>query len=427
VIKVLHLTPHLGGGVGKAIAGICEHSTVDVTHTIICLENPEKNFYIEFLNAININVVINPSHERLLELVRESDIIQVEWWNHPGLIEKLISLSGIPIRLVVWSHISGLFNPIIPHELIRSANKFILTSSCSLDVPVIKEIMNEFPEKVSVISSGGGLAGIANNHEKSYSPIKAGYIGTLNFSKLHPQYVEFIATVNDEIFSVSMYGDLEGSDALMQKAEEKKRPHLLKTHGFNSDVDLILNELNVFAYLLNPYHFGTAENALLEAMAAGVVPLVLDNPAELSIVTHKRNGLVIHSPEEFGTAIQWLSNNPIALEKMGKAASKDVKEKYTYKNSNQAFEKTYDSVLHLKKDKINFLSIFGSKPSEWFLSCRSNDGVFKENGVVLLPQKSDNAYFGLVQKTKGSVRHFSRHFKEDIDLMRWNNYIENML
>ncbi len=427
MIKILHLTAHLGGGVGKAISGICEHSSDTVVHTVICLEKPEKDFYIQFLKTINVNVVISPSDERLLRLVQESDIVQVEWWNHPVLIEKLVFLTGTPMRLIVWSHISGLFNPIIPQELIRSATKFILTSSCSLAVPAIKKLIDKFPEKISVISSGGGVDTISISNQKSYSLIKAGYIGTINFSKLHPEYLEYIATVSDEVFSVSMYGDLEGGDALKQNALEKNRLHLLKMHGFDSNIEAILNDLNVFAYLLNPCHFGTAENALIEAMAAGVVPIVCDNLAELSIVNHKRNGFVIHSPEEFGCAIQWLSNHPIEFEKMGQAASKDVKEKYTYKKSSKAFESVYNTAFYLNKDKINFHSIFGSKPSDWFLSCRSNDGIFKDNGDVLLPKKTDCAYYEVIQKTKGSVQHFSAYFKDDMDLLRWKHSIENIL
>ena len=44
--QVLHLTAHLGGGVGKALSGIvrqAKDSGSKFQHVIICLEEPEKS------------------------------------------------------------------------------------------------------------------------------------------------------------------------------------------------------------------------------------------------------------------------------------------------------------------------------------------------------------------------------------------------
>ena len=54
--------------------------------------------------------------------------------------------------------------------------------------------------------------------------------------------------------------------------------------GKVDDVAPYLAEFDVFGYPLRPDHYGTAEQVLGEAMAAGVVPVVMDNPAEKIIL-----------------------------------------------------------------------------------------------------------------------------------------------
>ena len=51
--------------------------------------------------------------------------------------------------------------------------------------------------------------------------------------------------------------------------------------GKIDNIEPYLAVFDIFAYPLNPNHYGTAEQVLQEAMAAGVVPVVFNNPQKI--------------------------------------------------------------------------------------------------------------------------------------------------
>ena len=67
---------------------------------------------------------------------------------------------------------------------------------------------------------------------------------------------------------------------------------------------------DIFFYPLQPDHYGTAENALVEAMSLGLMPVVLDNPAEMAIVRDGETGFVARSIERCTALLQTLLASP---------------------------------------------------------------------------------------------------------------------
>ena len=57
---MLHITSHLGGGVGKAISGLIMSGKNCIDSQIILLEKPEQMYYVDLLVEQNISVVIEP-------------------------------------------------------------------------------------------------------------------------------------------------------------------------------------------------------------------------------------------------------------------------------------------------------------------------------------------------------------------------------
>ena len=134
-----------------------------------------------------------------------------------------------------------------------------------------------------------------------------GYFGSLNFAKLHPHYVDFLAAVDKPGLTVRLIGDLTNRDILERQSALIGREGMFEFRGYSTDIAAELKAINVLAYLLNPEHYGTTENALLEAMAVGIVPIVLDNPAERHIIEDNRTGLIVSTPSEFSKAVYWLA------------------------------------------------------------------------------------------------------------------------
>ena len=420
-MKILHLTAHIGGGVGKALSGLVAQASVSgagVRHRIVCLEEPEKSQFVDRIHHYGGEVIVCPSMDKLEKLIEDSDIVQLEWWNHPATIQCLCSLSNFPIRLLTWSHVSGLHNPIIPQKLIMASHRFLFTSKCSFEGKDVKTLIPKLKDRLGVVSSSGGFSGLPEPREEVNESISTGYFGSLNFAKLHPNYIEYLAAVKLPDFKVRIIGDLCNQDVLSKQCDAIGKSGMLEFTGYSTDIASELGSINVLAYLLNPEHYGTTENALLEAMAMGIVPIVLDNPAECQIVDDNVTGLIVHSPAEFAEAIHRLSQNPRDRLMLGTRAAKSVRERFSAEKMEAALNSHYQAILTTGKKKIDFSKIFGTDPAKWFLSCQRDKNVFADDGSINSSGCVSGGY-GLFEKSKGTVFHFNNYFPNNLKLKSW--------
>lgn len=427
MLNIVHLTAHLGGGVGRALAGVVATAGADVKHSFVCLEKPEKNQFVDLIAQAGCEVLLAPDQQTLLAKLENADIVQVEWWNHPALLGFLAGLPELPMRLVIWCHVSGLSTPIIPALLLGLPHRFIFTSACSLQADTVLAQPIAIKSKLAVISSCGGFAELPEPAPMSYlasKPLSVGYIGSLNFAKLHPDYVNFLAGVPLPDFTVDLIGDTTNQTQLQAQCELQGNPRLLRFQGYTADVVTALNSITVLAYLLNPYHYGTTENALLEAMAMGIVPVVMNNSAERCIVIDKVTGLLVSSRAEFIEAIVWLSEYPELRAELGCSAASHVRRQYSPLRLQSSFAALYRDVADSDKTHINFQPVLGSTPSDWFLSCQKKRSVFSDDGLVY--PIGDASDFGLFERSKGSVRHFHRTFPCDPQLAAWALHLESL-
>ncbi|MCX9014410.1 MAG: glycosyltransferase [Candidatus Methanoperedens sp.] len=420
-MQVLHITAHLGGGVGKVLSGLVAQASISnsgIKHLIVCLEEPEKNQFVDKVREYGGEVIVCPSMDMLEKIIEDSDIVQLEWWNHPATIKYLCSLSIPPIRLLTWSHVSGLHTPIIPKKLILASHVFLFTSQCSFESKEVMSLPPEFEDRLGVVSSSGGFPGLPERRDGINESVSVGYFGSLNFAKLHPRYIDYLAAVEIPGFKVKIIGDLHNQDTLNQQCDAIGKTGILEFAGFVPDIASELATINVLAYLLNPEHYGTTENALLEAMAMGVVPVVLDNPAERQIIDDHSTGLIVHSPDEFADAIQWLSENPDERQRLGIQAAKSVRERFSAEKMEASLNEYYRKTMSMEKRTIDFSEIFGIDPAEWFLSCQDDKSIFIEDGSIELDDDTIVSY-GLFEKSKGSVFHFSEYFPDNLELKLW--------
>lgn len=422
-IKILHITPHLGGGVGKALSSLAiaaKAANCDIKRTFLLLEIPEKTQFVNTIQKLgtSIKIASDMNEQEIHGLLARADVVQLEWWNHPATFKFLCNKKLPPIRLLVWCHVSGTYNPIIPPKLIKAAERFIFTSPCSYQTKTVIELESEFKSKLAVVSSGGGLSGLPKRHHAPSDPLNAGYIGSLNFSKLNPDYIEFLNAVKIPNFKVSLIGDILNQNVLQDQCNQVGKPNLLDFRGYTTNIVKELSSINVLAYLLNPLHYGTAEIALLEAMAMGIVPVVLDNLAEKAIIENNVTGVIVHTPTEFATAIEWLADNPAERIRIAANAARHVRETFTAKRTNDLLNSHYKEIMNSNKKIIDFKSVFGSEPTDWFLSCQPNPARFSThtNSKKTIIEIQD---YSLNEKTKGSVFHFLRNSPNDLRLAKY--------
>ncbi len=411
-IKILHVTPHLGAGVGKALSTLVEASNnFNLEHVFLLLEKPEKSQFLDKISKLGCRVYITPDSDIVASELEEADIVQLEWWNHPATFKFLCESDFPNLRLLVWCHISGLFTPIIPTGLIELSDRFLFTSSCSYQAKNIVTLDDEIRAKLNVVSSGVGFPKYESRAVKKSPSIRAGYMGSLNFSKLHPRVIEFLAAIDIDGFKLNIWGDELNRYDLIKQCKQAGKPGLVEFLGYTDNPIDELESLDVFIYLLNPTHYGTAENVLLEAMSLGVVPIVLDNPAETVIVEHGVNGLVVNNPQDLSDSISWLSGNPDQMARLANAASSMIKNNYNSEIMGSAMNEMYEQILVMPKREADFTQALGDNPCDWFLSCQDNQAAFSS----LISEFSSHEN---MDSSKGSLWHFLKYFPDDDCLNR---------
>ncbi|MBN1130982.1 MAG: glycosyltransferase, partial [Chitinispirillaceae bacterium] len=81
-----------------------------------------------------------------------------------------------------------------------------------------------------------------------------------------------------------------------------------------------LGIFDVFGYPLGRDHYGTGEQALIEAMAAGLPVVVFDNGSERHLVEHGETGLVVKNEREYTAALEKLHRDEALRRRLGDRA-----------------------------------------------------------------------------------------------------------
>lgn len=337
-MRILHVAAHLGGGIGKAHAAMAPHMPRDVEQKFALLEEPIDRRHVDAIEACGGRVVVTDKRG-VRRLAEGADIIQIEYWGHPAL-DAILDRWYLPSDLpsVCWCHVSGLHKPNLP--LGWSVSRFVATSAITL--PLLPRAVEK---TASVINSGFGFENIAPRH-KCAGRLRVVYLGTVEFKfqstpfegdkknltsgctqnanhkeKLHP---DFFSAIDDaaSFERIAVWGHITPN---ARKAHNLMRfPERVALCGHTLDPQSALSAGDIFFYPLARNHYGTAENALIEAMSLGLVPVVLDNAAEVAIVRHGETGLVAGNMREALSEVDRLARSPVLRAELSRNAMREV-------------------------------------------------------------------------------------------------------
>jgi glycosyltransferase involved in cell wall biosynthesis len=405
-MKILHVTPHLGGGVGKAHAAISAVLPQDAEQAFLLLEEPRDRRYADMIEASGARVVIAGNLDHGAALAAEADIVQFEFWNHPRMFECLARSAFPALRTVFWAHISGLARPVIQPGLIEEAGRFVFTTGASLAIPSLAILPASDHKKIAVINSGFGFANAAQRApSRDRNPVIA-YLGTVDFVKMHPGFFDAIDRLDGNNILVSVWGSVDPSGAVAARARAMRHPERIHFGGQTSEPAVALSRADIFFYPLQPDHYGTAENALIEAMSLGLCPVVLNNPAEKAIVRHGETGFVAQSLDECVAFLQSLLSSPDLRETLSGNAVRDVSENRTPASSARKFLDLWRGLLDEPPKPANFRAVVGDNPADWFLATRCLPG----EQLATSGMDYQNA------ASKGAIGHFESAFPGDASL-----------
>lgn len=285
-MKILHISAHLGGGVGTVIRGWIDNDKNN-EHAVLCMESAnQKTKEWSAVNDIALGWDLQDNPSELRGMMAFADVVVVHYWQHPTIFE-LLKLDLPLCRMVFWCH----RNDETIKEHVNYPDMFIVTS------PVIGN------GRYDVIWSTGGIEKFLKIEPVVHEGFNVGYVGTIHPKKIHPMIFDACRQIKEKIPAKFIFcGDVY----------EKYGLHKF---DFNlaGQVDNVLPyfaEMDVFGYPLRPDHYGTSEQVLGEAMAAGVVPVCMDNPTERLIIKEGVTGFLCKNEQEYIDNIVYLYHKP---------------------------------------------------------------------------------------------------------------------
>lgn len=425
---ILHITPHMGGGVGNAISGIVSSYDKSVSHEIILLEEPIHLHFPDIAKNMGTHMIIQPGMDVLGKSIEKSDITIIHWWNHPKTAKLLYDFPQVAVRLVLWTHISSLTVPALTPQMLLESSMVWFTTPASYEAEALAALPEEvIEEKTGVVYGCAGLDRFPDVEHKEHAGFHIGYLGYVDFSKLHPDFILFCKAICIPEARFILAGDAPAQAILERQAQEQKVKNEFMYPGYVTNVHEILSEFDVFGYPLMPFHTCTTENAVLEAMAAKVPPVVLNQLSEKYMIQDGQTGILVSGREEYGNAMRYLFHYPEERKKMGIKARDYVIKEYSRKSIFESFYSNIEIVMKQSKKKVCFRDIMGSTPAEWFISCLGQDADRFGKSFLAGPdgQTPDigksilNCSPLLKGENKASVFHYAREFPEDPMLKLW--------
>ena len=140
--KVLHITTHLGGGVGDTVFGYLSENKTSEHEVVILGYATDK--VVNRARELGITLHINSTHKEIVKLIPKFDIILIHIWNHPLIYDFLVRNELPECRLIMWGHNSGFDAPnIYTEKLLLYPDLFVFTTPLSYKVDVAKNVPKE--------------------------------------------------------------------------------------------------------------------------------------------------------------------------------------------------------------------------------------------------------------------------------------------
>lgn len=441
--KVLHIITHLGEGrgPGKVLLNTASLSAIQkkFSHEIICLDYADDKT-LKIASKLGFNVIDKAKPNMIYQKARDVDIVQIDWWNHP-LMFKFLCQAQLPLsRVIIWAHTSGYQPPyVFSPQLIDYSDLFVLSTPHSFGSPDIKKLPDDIIEdKIRMVHSSAGLELVKNVYPKPHNGFNIGYIGMVDFCKIHPDFVRLNATANiPNVKFIVCGGDDE--DVYREQAIRLNCLNKFDFKGFVKDIKPVLENLDVFGYPLARNNYGTTDQTMIEAMGAGVPPIVLSYSAEKYLVEDGRTGIIAKSESQYTKALEYLYHNPDVRKRLSENTRQKAEEKFSISKTTENIEKIYQEVLSREKrirppvsgkffpasseDILSGAQIFITSLGDWgepfYISMSSSN-----DEEILIAEKSISESSKILKAlTRGSIRHYKRFFPEDIYLDLWTGLV----
>lgn len=434
--RILHITPHLGGGVGRVLLNYFSKVKDDPTfmHKVVCLDYANHKA-VEVAKNIGLSLFDNMSAKKqeILDIIADSDIVLIHWWNHPLLYDFLVREQLPPCRVIMWSHNSGFHPPgVFTEKVLAYPDLFVFTTPMSYKTKEVQNLSVEQKKSLHVVWSTGGVDHVKSVKSKPHIGFNVGYIGTVDYAKMHPDFLNICNQVDiPDVKFIVCSGPKEKE--LKQQAERLGIGGKFNITGMVPDIKEYLSLFDIFGYPLAPYHYGTCDQTLQESMAAGVVPVVLSNQMESYMVKEGVTGIVAKDKDEYIKALQDLYHNRELRNKLSQNAKEYAIYTFSLEKMAYEWEKIFNEVLYFPKTvrkwknskkgedisaKDIFLESLGHHGEDFVFYCNAESDEEKKSAIEKIKKLAESANWQA--ETRSTVHHYNSFFPNDPYLSVWS-------
>ena len=386
----------------------------------------------------------------ILKEIEKTDIVHINFWNNPEIYQLL--RSDLPeMRLLIWFHIAGDKAPqIITNKVIDFTDFALACSPYTYKHPAIQNLPpNIRTEKSGMVYGATDFERLSNITLKPHMNFNVGYIGTINFVKMHPNYIAMNAAINiPDVKFIVCGGGIE--NILKQQAKQLGKANNFKFLGYIHDIKSVIETLDVFGYPLCENTYAASELTLQEVMFAGVPPVVFPYGGVKHLIINGETGLIVNSEREYKEAIEFLYYNPKKRREIGQKAKEYAKEVFGAENAAKKLNPIYEKMMKKPKklhiwgiksdlpiidqpisledltDEVKkkspselFIETLGDKSQNFITSLTSQD-IY---ALLDAENKIANAPPVLQSEGGGGILHYRNYYREDPYLRLWTGLV----
>ena len=350
MISVVHLVPRISRGGGTASPlNIARQLQLrgSSRHLFVSLAKAEPETAKSFREE-GFPIIDAPTPEQLDDLIAQADVVQVDWWNTPETA-NLLSRELPPSRLVLWSVVTGDAPPhVISEELLAKVDHFVACSPYSMELPSVKNLSN--PSKKEFIHIPANFDRLRNLRKKEHEGFNIGYIGTIDYAKMHRDYLAMCKSLDIPEVRFLVCGQGRSLGELKDQSIKQGMRDRFRFFGYVEDIAEVISEMDVYGYPLNENTFAAAELNLQEVMWAGLPIVSSPHGGVPFLIQHEETGLLVDNDKDYRLAMEHLYHHPAERERLGKNAAAYARKHFDPEISADRFEKLYEKILGRPKE-----------------------------------------------------------------------------
>lgn len=423
-VRILHLIDRLTlGGAGRSLITAAAHGaqTGRSQHRIASLRPADPA--AATLAAGNDIELIPP--DCFDSELAAADILHVHFWNTPAL-HAVLAGALPPCRIVLTAHVVGTTPPhILTERVVALADTLILTgeggpAGHAAGRPAARAVQ---------IPSVADLKPIAASTPVTHPGFVIGYVGTVDFAKMHPDHVALHTGLDIPDATILVAGDGGASRVLAAQIAATGQSGAFRLLGRVADVAGVLARLDVFGYPLRADAYATTELVLHEAMAAALPVVVMAPRAATGAVVDGVTGFIVADAADYRARLRQLAADPALRRRMGQAGAARARAAFGAANIVPQIEAVYDDVAARPRraraaaardprdphpGATALVDALGWAATPFRTSRDATGDVALAADAVIA-----GAPPALASADAGGVLHYRRHYPDDVLLRLW--------